>query len=1757
MRGKYITVTSLLLVLILTIAVFSVIPTPHRGSKKYLEKHNFPFKIESRGESAFRKVEPTKFRTLATSDYKTYDEQGVYELEWSVAPGGILKAIVKAEFSSGLGYVSIEGNKIRAYNGSSLTSLAWERVDEGAIYLISSDTDGDGYTEIGVLARDRAYVLDDGGTYMGPATPTLSSQVLGSALGGASINGKFVVVTSTGQVIIWDSKTDPTIQQIGAVSKVAFAADYIFVASGNVLKVYDLSLALVAETSFADNIASIDARAFSSTYVAVAAGREVTLLSFDGSSFLSYWSSYLPKSPKFVKLMENANSINVYVALTDEIIRIIYGFEVNSVNVPASIDGMLVDDANGQTPEEIIVYSRSGNVYVYTYDLILSKTASVGEGLRYVIVDGASLRIIMAKDFEVVVGSIILGETNISIDNRRLTGNQFYASLIYSDTNGVKKIVAGGSDGKLYFLSMDGNVLRNIDLGGNITQILLFRQDATKTWFAVNNGSLVFVSDSADIVRSIGDGTTRIEIGVGTFKGAEGVIVLLGTSLYYVAGPEAPTSESISDLTYKDFVIANLDGAGDDDVVGVDDLGKQLVVIRAEYVSGSYVWSDTTTVSVLYNILDVVTLEGATGDKVGMLMLNGTYYVVGVFDGTNVIYSQLDFRNVDGNALLGAMDYNGDNADELSVVEVYNTYSKLIVYEQDLTSMAQYDFSGIVKKIFYVDIDHDTPDEIVANLDVDSKYIIRILDNNFTVLYEGTIAGTIYSVAELDIDNDRVAELVLSMSGLQYLNRRTVYIQLISPEVPEGIYGIIDWRSYVVVKWKVYSEDPISAVSILVDSKTIATLTSDVNQYNITFSSEGRYTIAVKVTTASGLSCSVAFWYEYNASARNMPVEVRILTPNPDQELQGPVMISGTAKGLSTINVSIKIDDNDTEIRANVKPIGIGKWYWWVEWDPFGLVGTHTITAIATNGTHYAIASIRVRIIKPDIYVWADLDGNPDPAIIGTFLPNVSVPNTLYVRVAWPASSIKGVKFIYNGIEKAATYDSKRNAWYTTLDMGMFQTDTFVSVVVVGTNGNTMRTSVRIEVMELPLWILELVERYTKGIIQFSWDPTEKAYKAQTDVISLLDFLRATGILSKLGINFTIPKEIPVFGEKMTLLNLGVIIGFKLYITKYISMWAKAQLSGQILDKGITVGLYVDGLFSNELELVKLMIDAVFGVTNLATFTYRHIIPFEVAGIPIDVRLGITFSIDAFVHGGATIDGNWSVESFLVDFNPVVKAGAWAYVDVALGLVSVGVIASPTVDIHGIYKYYDDESMWKVSAALVVPYKVVLSLFFDAIKTNVLSGTLGPWTWEKTSDNWRVPGDTSDSVVINMEPFTKTTLLQHADIKSDGDQTLVVWVHGEELAYAVYNGYDWSDVDLITYDGYPKSNPTIVPMNGKWMVIWTQTNYSGDLSSLRLYYSILDNNGWTVPARVTGSNLPEGYPKAVYLDGKVYLVYLVDSDGDLDTKDWTLWYTVFDGRSWSEPKKVTDIAPVVSPDITVYDNNVYITFVTDEDDFTTPEGQKLYLASIDGDLVSIASDTLISSPAISVYGEALKIAWVEATDSSEGAATYTLKVATVVDSNIIDTSVVATGAYKIADPEFVVKDNELRLFWIATEKGADGDIMSAVYRSGEWQIDLEQNDDIALWSQEYTVAGTWMGVLSEPYTIGVHIVSADRQWFLVSDEVPTQGTPEKYTEPSVSNTYTLADTVMYIALGVPFGVIIGLLGALFTLSRRRSFIIAQ
>jgi len=143
----------------------------------------------------------------------------------------------------------------------------------------------------------------------------------------------------------------------------------------------------------------------------------------------------------------------------------------------------------------------------------------------------------------------------------------------------------------------------------------------------------------------------------------------------------------------------------------------------------------------------------------------------------------------------------------------------------------------------------------------------------------------------------------------------------------------------------------------------------------------------------------------------------------------------------------------------------------------------------------------------------------------------------------------------------------------------------------------------------------------------------------------------------------------------------------------------------------------------------------------------------------------------------------------------------------------------------------------------------------------------------------------------------------------------------------------------------------------------------------------------------------------------------------------------------------------------------------------------------------------------------------------------------------------------ISRPKFTIDRGVLRIFWVTGEGGPDGDVDSATFSNGEWVKDLEQRDDKEIWTIDYTsMSGDWFGVFSEPYTVGVRVVTRDSSWYILADRLPTEKEPERYVPPVAERAPVSLESIV---IGIPLGIILGSILAVAPLSRRKRFIILR
>jgi len=122
-----------------------------------------------------------------------------------------------------------------------------------------------------------------------------------------------------------------------------------------------------------------------------------------------------------------------------------------------------------------------------------------------------------------------------------------------------------------------------------------------------------------------------------------------------------------------------------------------------------------------------------------------------------------------------------------------------------------------------------------------------------------------------------------------------------------------------------------------------------------------------------------------------------------------------------------------------------------------------------------------------------------------------------------------------------------------------------------------------------------------------------------------------------------------------------------------------------------------------------------------------------------------------------------------------------------------------------------------------------------------------------------------------------------------------------EIFYKVYDGSSWSDDTQLTtnpsYDGYPAIMGT---SNGKIWVVWVSDRTGTD--NFEIFYKVYDGSSWSDDTQLTTYPYWDCHP-AIMEDsnGKIWVMW----ESDRNQHDLDIYYTVFNGSSWSNEMPVT------------------------------------------------------------------------------------------------------------------------------------------------------------------------------------------------------------------------------------------------------------
>ena len=154
---------------------------------------------------------------------------------------------------------------------------------------------------------------------------------------------------------------------------------------------------------------------------------------------------------------------------------------------------------------------------------------------------------------------------------------------------------------------------------------------------------------------------------------------------------------------------------------------------------------------------------------------------------------------------------------------------------------------------------------------------------------------------------------------------------------------------------------------------------------------------------------------------------------------------------------------------------------------------------------------------------------------------------------------------------------------------------------------------------------------------------------------------------------------------------------------------------------------------------------------------------------------------------------------------------------------------------------------------------------------------------------------------------------------------------------------------------YPYNEPELINLgNGKVMLIWVDDNgQKSDLNRTSLMYSIYDGSSWSEAKEIDETGTYNDRADVYVYDGKAYILW------SKANKEWTesmtlsqklatldLYYTVYDGESFTNPVKVNDDSNSIYEmdySIAATDNKVLVTWTENsENDIFNENGTKSF-----------------------------------------------------------------------------------------------------------------------------------------------------------------------------------------------------------------------
>jgi hypothetical protein len=581
--------------------------------------------------------------------------------------------------------------------------------------------------------------------------------------------------------------------------------------------------------------------------------------------------------------------------------------------------------------------------------------------------------------------------------------------------------------------------------------------------------------------------------------------------------------------------------------------------------------------------------------------------------------------------------------------------------------------------------------------------------------------------------------------------------------------------------------------------------------------------------------------------------------------------------------------------------------------------------------------------------VTAQHDGNKNDDKFSTFISNIEAENkftaTLHIN---PKSDvkIKEVDFTFAGETKKGNVVKPNEIYEATFDMKNANQSSNLNVEAIEENGNVFdEVNETVKAINYPSWVAniskisdsithEFDDKDEKYIIKFEYPTNFKWKDAIPGDIGLLG-----------GLDFNLPFEFHVSTEY--------------FINETSNIEAGANGEIELLGQGIEWEGSLTGNFNKYFEFQE-GTGTISAKTSFDLPEKGFSKTFVVYGVPITVAVDIGGNVEIFVDGEIVLNDKLEFKSAKVTPGTTVTGEITVSLSAVFGLAKLAATGEPGVTVKIEVSYVNGEgTTTKWGGEVVVPIKVVGSIFWGMGSAELYSTELGPWKFGNIAS-----GASYYSSVYTANTANVPDLISVSSIARDSKGNIMqVWIGDTDNAtgsvnpdvyFRYFNGNAWTPPAPIIGSNSPNEfwemDPYVIALsNGKFLAAWTSNNGDKNLDNLNdifahqdIMYSLWNGASWSEPNYIINDNEGDG---SVFLsydskNNKVFAVWVHDknSDSDINTRtEWKLMYSIYNisEDKWESPKTVdytdegsADFMPALSSD---NNGNTLLVWVKDID----------------------------------------------------------------------------------------------------------------------------------------------------------------------------------------------------------------------------------